>query len=110
MPGAAGSLTYWHVLELEALFEDHGVWSGVTTDSPALEWPNEQGALAQPLPCALQLADRQKGAHFSSALVVAYAFPPHTSGFTLENLDLTHVWSGGDSDVVEPRSLTKHVH
>ena len=36
-----------------------------------------------------------------SDLVVAYAFPPHTSGFTIQILDLTHIWSGSDSDVIE---------
>ena len=42
---------YRHVLEFEALFEDH-----------ALERPlHEQRALAQPLPSALQVANRQKG-------------------------------------------------
>ena len=44
---------------------------------------------------------RQKGAHFLSDLVVAYASPPHTSGFTLQILDLTHIWSGSGADVIE---------
>ena len=35
--GAACSLMYQHVLEHEALFEDHGVCSGVITGSLALE-------------------------------------------------------------------------
>ena len=48
--GVACSLMHRHVLELEALFEDHGVCSGVITDSFALErMLHEQRALAQPL-------------------------------------------------------------
>ena len=28
-----------------------------------------------------------------------------TCGFTLQILDLTHIWSGNDSDVVEPEDI-----
>ena len=45
-------------------------------------------ALVQPLPSVLQLANRQKGVHFLSDLVVACAFPPDSSGFTLQILDI----------------------
>ena len=34
-------------------------------------------------------------------LAVAYAFPPHSHEFTLQVLELTHIWSGSDSDVTE---------
>ena len=75
---------------------------GVTTDSLALERVLfGRRALVQPLPSALQMANRQKGAHFLSDLVVAHALPPHISGFTLQILDLIHIWSGSDSDVLE---------
>ena len=40
-----------------------------------------------------------------SDLVVAHALPPHTSAFALEILDLTHLWSGSDSDVIEPDDI-----
>ena len=41
-----------------------------------------------------------------SDLVVAYAFPPHTSGlFTLQILNLPHIWSGTDSGVIEPDDI-----
>ena len=51
-----------HVFELEALFEDHGLCSGVITRSLALgRMLCEQRALALPPPSALQLVDKQKG-------------------------------------------------
>ena len=69
-----------HVVELEALFEDHGVCSGDIADSLALERVlYEQRALAQPFPSALLLVNRHKGVHFLSDLVVAHAFLLHTS-------------------------------
>ena len=34
-------------------------------------------------------------------LVVTFALPPHTSEFSLQVLDLKHVWSHRDSDVIE---------
>ena len=40
-----------------------------------------------------------------SELAVAYAFPPHTREFTLQIVDLTHIWSGGVSDVIEPDDI-----
>ena len=90
------------IWELEALFEDHGPFSAVITDSLALE---RVLALAQPLPAALQLANRQKEVHFLSDLVVALAIPPRISGFTFPVLDLAHVWFGSDSDVIEPDDI-----
>ena len=93
---------YRHFLELEALFEDHGVCSGVIIDSLALDRVlYEQRTLAEPLPSALQLVNRQKEVHFLSGLAVAYAVPPHTSEFTLQIPDLTHIWSGSNSHVIE---------
>ena len=38
---------------------------------------------------------------FLSDLVVAYALPPHTNGFSLQVLDLTHIWSASDSDAID---------
>ena len=56
---------YRHVLELEALFEDHGVFSGDIADSLALERVlNEQRALAQPQISASQLANQARGGPF----------------------------------------------
>ena len=47
--GAACSLTHQYGLDLEAVFEDHGVCSGVITDSFALERVlYGRRALAQP--------------------------------------------------------------
>ena len=34
-------------------------------------------------------------------LAVACAFPPHASGFTLQVLDLAHIWSDSDTDVID---------
>ena len=82
---------YQCVLELEAPFEDHGVCSGVITGS--------LGALRTAYPglgTTVSLAVSQQAkrcAHFLSDLVVACAFPPHTSGFALQILELTRlVW------------------
>ena len=97
---------YQYVLGLEALFEDHGICSAVITDSFALErMLHGRRALAQPQPSALQLGSRQDGAQFLTDLVVAYTFPPHASGCALQILDLTHVWSGSDSDVIGPDDI-----
>ena len=85
---------YQHFLELEPLFEEYGVCSGSVTDSLVLERTvYEQRALVQPLPTAPQLANRQKGVRLLLDLVVTCAFPVHTCEFTLQILDLTHVWS-----------------
>ena len=65
----------------------------------------ERRALFQPLPSALQFASRHRCAFFLSDLVVAHAFPPHTSGFALQILDLSHIWSASDSDVIEPDDI-----
>ena len=90
LPGAACSLMYQYGLELEAPFEDPRriFWS--QTLRP------RAGGLAQPLPSVSQLANRQKGAHFLSDLLLAHAFPHHTI-----ILHLTHIWSCGESDVIE---------
>ena len=73
-------MMYEHALELEVLFEDHGVRSCTITDSLDLERVVcEQRALAQPLPTALQLADRQRGVHFLLDLTITHAFPGNTS-------------------------------
>ena len=63
--GATGSLLYQHALELEVLFEDHGVRSGTVTDVLALERVvHEQRALAEPPPSAQQLTNKQRGFSF----------------------------------------------
>ena len=59
--GAVCSLMYPHCQELEVLFEEHGVCSGVVTDSLVLQRTvYDTRALVQPLFPALQLANRQK--------------------------------------------------
>ena len=89
-------------LELEILFEDHGLCSEVIADFLALESAiYERRALIQPLPSASESANRQRSAHFLSDLAVSSAFHPHSSEFSLQVLDLTHVWSHSDSDVIE---------
>ena len=95
-----------HVLELEVLFEDHIVCSGVITDSLVLECVvHGQRALIQPLPTTLQLDNRQKRLHLLLNLAVTYAFPAHTSEFAFQILDLTHVWSNRDSGIVDSDDL-----
>ena len=101
--GAACSLTYQYVLELEGLFENHGVCSAAILVLERML--HERRALVHPLPSSLQLANRQKEAHFLTDLVVAYTFPPHISGFVLPIFDLTQVWSGSDSEVIEPDDI-----
>ena len=89
-------------LELEVLFADHGVCSGVIIDSLVLVRAiYEQRALVQPLPTSLQLVNRQKGAHLLLDLAVTYAFPAHTSDLAVQILDLAHVWSNRGSDFVD---------
>ena len=57
-------------------------------------------APGQPPPSVLQLANRRKSARLGTGLVAAVALPPNTGGFTLQVLDLAHVWSDrGDSDI-----------
>ena len=105
--GTACSLMCQQVLELEALFEDHGVCSGVITDSLALE---RVLALAQPLLSASQRVNRQNEVHFLLELAAACAFPLHTGRFTRQVPDLTQ-WSGSDSDVMSlMRSLAAAVY
>ena len=70
--GAACSLMFRHVSELEALFLEPQV-----------------------------LVNRHKEVYFLSDLAVAFAFTPHTGEFTLHFLDQTHIWSGSGSDVIE---------
>ena len=98
---------YRLVLELEVLFGDHCVCSGVITDSLALErMLCERRALAQPPPSALQSVTRQKRrVHFLLDLAVANAFPPHAGEFALQVFDLTHIWSRSDSDVIAPDDI-----
>ena len=85
------------LLELEALFQDHGVCSGLVIDSLALERVlHEQRALAQPLPSAIHLDQRQRGP--ISCLI-------SLSPLLFQVLDTTHIWSGNDSDVIEPDDI-----
>ena len=91
-----------HVLELEVLFEDHIVCSGVITDSLVLECVvHGQRVLIQTQPTALLLDNRQKRLHLLLNLAVTYVFPAHTSEFAIQILDLTHVWSNRDSGIVD---------
>ena len=93
---------YPHVLELEALFEDNGVRSGVITNSVALgRVLYEQRDLPQPSPSALQSVNRREGVHLSHDLAVTFACPACTGVFALQFLDLTHVWSNRDSSIIE---------
>ena len=77
----------------------------VITDSLALERAiSRRCALVQPLPSSSQLANKRR-ARFLSDLAVAYAFPPHTGGFTLQVLDLTHTWSDRGDDVIDLKDI-----
>ena len=99
---AVCSLMHQRVLELEVLFEDHGVCSCTITDSLVLERVvHEPRALAQPQPAALELGNNQKGVQFQLDLTVTFAFPAHTSGFALQIFGLTHVWSNSDSCIID---------
>ena len=96
---AVCSLMFQHFVELEILFEDHGVCSDAITDSLVLERAvHEQRTLVQPLLAAVQLVKRQKGAHLLLDLAVTCAFPAHTSAFALQIHHLAHVWSNRESD------------
>ena len=68
-------------LELEGLFEDHGICSHTITDPLYLDRVvYEQRALLQS-PTALQLTNRQRGVHFLFDLTVTYTLPAPTSEF-----------------------------
>ena len=65
-----------HALELEGLFEDHGVCSCTITDSLDLEHVvYEQRALVQPPPAALQLTDRQRVSFYSISKSPTHSWP-----------------------------------
>ena len=84
-------------LELETFFEDDGVFSRVITDSLSLE-----RALYER--CALVQSHQPHSWPTGKGVLVSCltAFPPpHTSGFTLQILDLAHIWSDSDADVIE---------
>ena len=85
--GAVCSLMCQHLLELEVLFGDHGVFSGVITDSLVFErtvYSLTGGFQAKRSPLLLDL-------------VATSAFSIHVSEFALQTLDLTHVWSTRNS-------------
>ena len=100
--GLVLSLMFQGDLELESVFEHHGVCSEIITDSlerAIYEWC----ALVQPHPSALQLANKRKSSRLLSDLVAV--FPPHTSGFALQVLDLTHSWSDRNADVIDLNNI-----
>ena len=95
--GAACSLLYQCGLELEALFENHDICSGVMTETLTLEHViYERRALVQLLPSALQLANGQRDAH--SCLISSL---PPTSGLSFPVPDKSHFSSDSDADAVE---------
>ena len=78
-----------HVLELEALFENHGVCSGVITDSLAIEVVlYEQRAFAQPPPSALQLVMGSVSCLTSLLLVLSHLTPVNLH---FKSFDLTYL-------------------
>ena len=106
-PAPLGAVCF--LMHQQILFEDHGVCSGVITDSLVLERAVcEPRALVQPLLTAVQLGNRQKGGREEVQLLldltVTGAFPAHTSEFALQILDLTHVWS--TTEILAQSALT----
>ena len=87
-----------HALELEGLFEDHGVCSRAVTNSPDLE---HVVYLVQPPPAALQLTNRQRGAQFLLDLTVTYARLAQTIEFALQVIGWTQVWPNETSGIIE---------
>ena len=75
-------------LELESVFEDHGVCSEVITGSILNRAIYGRGA--QLPPSSLQLANRRKSARLLCDRIAVFALPPHTDGFRLQVLDLAH--------------------
>ena len=93
-PGATCSPMNQHTLELEGLFEDHGVCSCTIADSLSISstwfmnnalWFNDH---LQPYS---QLTNRQRGVQFLFDLTIIDAFPAQNSEFTLQIIDLTQV-------------------
>ena len=81
-------------LELEVIFEDHGVCTGAFTDSFVLECAVcEQRALVQSLLTVLKLVNRHKRVDLLIDVAVTYAFPAHTSELSLQIFDLANLWS-----------------
>ena len=93
---AACSLMSQHVLQLETLFEDHGVCSVPRPRAAALRAPPWLSHHFHPHSWSV-------GKRRSS--LSPMLFPPHAGEFTLQVLELTHIWSGSDSDVTEPDDI-----
>ena len=97
---SALSLMFPSDLELDALFEDHGVCFAVVEDMLTLERAVCQQCTPGQLPLSgRQRTNRQKCSRLAD-LVAAAVLPPHTADFPLQLLDFAHTWSArGDNDI-----------
>ena len=77
-------------LQLDALFEDHGVfWLAIDEMFP-LEWATKRRCFPAKLPLsALQRYNRRKCAHLLRDFAASAGLPPRSALFRLELLDLT---------------------
>ena len=87
---ASAFLMFPRDLELDALFEDHGVSCTVIEDMLTLEQAITLGQL--PL-SGIQKFDRRKCVRFLQDLVAAAVLTPHRADFPRQLLDLAHEWS-----------------
>ena len=100
-------------LELDVIFEDHGV-SWLTIDEMfALELVTYRRCFpAQPILSALQRFSRRKCSHLLRDVAATADLPPHSALFSLQLLDLAHRWSEReDNDIFDvlPPAATVHI-
>ena len=88
---ASALLMFPGALDLDALFEDHGMSWLVIEDVFALEWATYRRCFpAQPPLAARQRLNRQKCANLIQDLVDDAALQPQSAHFSLQLLDLAH--------------------
>ena len=78
-------------VELDALFEDHGVSCMVIED--VLTRQSTSGALRSNCHTQTNRGSTDRCARFLQDLVAAAVLPPHSADFPLQLLDFAHAWS-----------------
>ena len=103
-------------IELDALFEDHGVSWLAIDEMFALEWATYRRCFqAQPLLSALQRYIRRKCAHLLRDLAATADLPPNSALFSQQLLDLAHRWferEDNDIDIGDfhPLAAAVYIH
>ena len=91
------------VLELENVFEDHGVSRQIIDEMFALEVEAHRRCflLAQPVLFALQRYNRRKCAPLLRGLTATADLPHNSAFFSQQLLDLTHRWSEREDNDID---------